>query len=267
MRKPTVTILLAMLLSFFCGNTFAASPAKNKDKLPVIDLVLVKGGCYQMGDVFGDGDADETPVHEVCVKDFSLGKYEVTQELWQKVMGENPSNSKGCGKNCPVDSVSWDMAQEFINKLNAMTKKKYRLPTEAEWEYAARSGGKNEKWPGTSSEETLEEYAWYAKNSGETTHPVGLKKPNGLGLYDMAGNVREWCLDWYNNVDFYAKGPKDNPESKVAKKQIAHENHGRCQRGGGWHDESREMRTVSRRNNSPDYGHEGFGLRLVLPAK
>lgn len=277
MMKSKLLFLCAGLLLISAGVAFAADPAvkakaktkaqaKEIDKLPVIELVLVKGGCFQMGDVFGGGDSDEVPVHEVCVKDFNIGKYEVTQELWQKVMGQNPAEYKECGMNCPMDSVSWDMALEFINKLNVMTKKKYRLPTEAEWEYAARSGGKQEKWPGTNSEGSLGEYAWFGDNSSETTHPIGLKKPNGLGLYDMAGNVREWCQDWYNE-EFYAKGPKDNPESKEAFKKIGIEPPKRAQRGGGAHDGSALNRTVARRNNAPADVYSTWGLRLVLPVK
>ena len=274
MLKAKLFLFCLLHLLVSAGFSFAASPAaKEKDKAPVIETVLVKGGCYKMGDVFGEvsqvlpeDPSDATPVHEVCVKDFNLGKYEVTQEQWQKVMGDNPSNFKDCGKSCPVDSVSWDMAQDFITKLNTMAKKKYRLPTEAEWEYAARSGGKNERWPGANSEEALVEYAWYDKNSEETTHPVGLKKTNGLGLYDMAGNVREWCQDWYDEI-FYSRSPKDNPEAKKAFKNAPRDNEPpkRIQRGGGIQDDSILTRTVTRRNNTPDYSQVSSGLRLVLP--
>ena len=275
MMKSKLLILCVVPLLISGGMAFAADPAvkakakvqaKEIEKGPVIELVLIKGGCYQMGDVFGGGDSNEVPAHEVCVKDFNLGKYEVTQEQWQKVMGQNPSEFAACGKNCPVDSVTWDMAQEFIKKLNTMTKKKYRLPTEAEWEYAARSGGKDEKWPGTNSEESLEEYAWYAKNSAETTHPVGMRKPNGLGLYDMAGNVREWCQDWYHE-EYYAKSPKDSPESKIAFKKAPTESADRSQRSGGYADDTSVSRTVSRRHNNPDANNSAWGLRLVLPVQ
>ena len=260
MKKTTLFTVCLVSLLIPCSLAFAVdSPPKEKG--PVIDLVLVKGGCYQMGDVFGDGNKeieDETPVHKVCVRDFYLGKYEVTQEQWQKVMGENPSVFNACGKNCPVDSVSWDMAQSFIAKLNAMTKKKYRLPTEAEWEYAARSGGKKEKWPGVTNEADLDEYVWDEKNSGEKTHPVGLKKPNGLGLYDMSGNVREWCQDWYYK-DYYATSPMDNPVSEVPAER-------RIQRGGSFTGPMHYLTTSARRHNSPDFIHENSGLRLALPA-
>jgi formylglycine-generating enzyme required for sulfatase activity len=116
-----------------------------------IQMVFVQGGCYQMGDTFGDGESDEKPVHKVCVHDFYMGKYEVTQGQWKAVMGNNPSNFSNCGDNCPVEQVSWADVQQFIQRLNSRSGKNYRLPTEAEWEYAARSGGKSEKWSGTSS--------------------------------------------------------------------------------------------------------------------
>jgi len=122
-------------------------------------------------------------------------------------MGGNRSYFQNCGDDCPVETVSWNDAQDFISRLNQRTGKRFRLPTEAEWEYAARSGGKREKWAGTSSESELGDYAWYSKNSGGSTHPVGQKKPNGLGLYDMSGDVWEWCQDWYGK-DFYKWRPR-----------------------------------------------------------
>ncbi len=126
-------------------------------------MVPVKGGCFQMG--ANDGDSDEKPVHEVCVSDFYMGRYEVTQGQWKMVMdGKNPSCFRNCGDDCPVECVNCNDVQEFIEKLNSLTGKKYRLPTEAEWEYACRSGGKEEKYSGTSDESRLGDYAWYDKN-------------------------------------------------------------------------------------------------------
>lgn len=264
MRKLTMFIPSMVLPLLSSVIVFAAEPV-TKVKVPVIEVVLVKGGCFQMGDIFGDGGnidlniKDETPVHEVCLSDYYLGKYEVTQDQWQMVMGDNPSKNKTCGGNCPVDSVSWDKAQEFITKLNAISKKKYRLPTEAEWEYAARSGGKNEKWSGVIGEADLKEYAWFDENSDDSTHPVGQKSPNGLGLYDLSGNVREWCQDWYYE-NFYEKSPKNNPVATVAAAR-------RVQRGGGFGDSRHVNRTSARKSNSQDYDNGTAGLRLVLPVK
>lgn len=245
------------------ASTVAATkplPAQITDKTTGMEFVLVKGGCYQMGDISGDGAPDEKPAHEVCVKDFYLGKYEVTQGQWQKVMGENPSMFKDCGMDCPVENVSWEMTQEFITKLNGLSKQKFRLPSEAEWEYAARNGGKAERWAGTSDEALLEEYAWFANNSEEKTHKVGLKKPNGLGLYDMNGNVREWCQDWYNE-NYYAKSPKANPiEDKDSDGQ-------RVSRSGGWNRNAMNIRSSSRNKNDIKLQAPLDGLRLLLPAK
>lgn len=135
-----------------------------------IEMILVKGGCFQMGDTFGDGSPYERPLHEVCVDDFYVGKYEITQGQWKAIMGNNPSRYKDWGDNCPVEKVSWNDIQEFISKLNQKTGKAYRLPTEAEWEYAAKSGGKNEKYSGSNDVDSV---AWFGKNSGGKTHPAG----------------------------------------------------------------------------------------------
>lgn len=187
-----------------CPRNHEEEKAKAESELQTADriirnidnnMVLVKGGCFQMGDVFGDGEEIERPVHKVCLNDYYIGKYEVTQAEWQCVMGKNPS--RFISDRLPVESISFRNALSFIEKLNNISGRNYRLPTEAEWEYAARSGGKSEKWAGTSNENEVSEYAWHQNISDGMTHFVGLKKPNGLGIYDMSGNVEEMVQDPY----------------------------------------------------------------------
>lgn len=222
---------------------------------PAIEMVPIKGGCFKMGDS-NSNQSDELPLHEVCLDDFQLGKYEVTQAQWKAVMGNNPSNFTG--ENSPVDEVSWEDTQKFIKKLNAQTGKHYRLPTEAEWEYAARSRGTDEKYSGTSEIEKIDEYAWYYKNSNNETHPVGAKKPNSLGLYDMSGNVREWVQDKYGD-DWYKKSPRDNPQGPET--GSIHVN-----RGGSWYDSERFLRATTR--NKKSYNVKGtIGFRIAFTTK
>jgi formylglycine-generating enzyme required for sulfatase activity len=229
------------------GNVRALRSALIYAMYPM-DFVLVKGGCYQMGDA-------NAVFHEVCVDDFYIGKYEVTQAQWSAIRGNNPSYSSNCGDNCPVEQVSWNDIQEFIRELSQQTGKTYRLPTEAEWEYAAQSGGKSEKYAGTSSEAELGDYAWYDKNSGSKTHPVGQKKPNGLGIYDMTGNVWEWCSDWYDE-SYYKNSPKDNPQGPSNGST-------RVRRGGSWSDHAWYTRAAFRYGLNPDLRNHFFGFRLA----
>jgi len=247
------------------SGSVATASAKSAVIKPVIEpttgmeFVLVKGGCFQMGDVFGDGDAHEKPVHEVCVSDFYLGKYEVTQGQWEKVMGTNPANRKKCGPDCPVDSVSWNMIQEFVTKLNSKGTTQYRLPTEAEWEYAARSGGKKEKWAGTVDEKALVEFAWHDMNSDSPVNQVGKKKPNSLGLYDMSGNILEWCQDVYDET-YYGASPKDNPSGPADGPK-------RVLRGGYSGREVKELRTTHRIGDDPAVWDGDYGFRLLRVMK
>ncbi len=226
-----------------------------------MEFVYVEGGCYEMGDTFGDGRDNEKPVHEVCVDGFYIGKYQVTQGQWEDVMGYNPSRFKKMfkrGRNYPVENVKWNDIQTFIKILNRRTGKIYRLPTEAEWEYAARSGGKKEKWAGTSKESELSTYAWYTKNAGSKTHPVGKKKPNGLEIYDMSGNVSEWCQDTYNEKA-YQKHCRNNPINTESDHHVV--------RGGCWNYFPRDV-TASFRDpgdHHPDFLGCSRGFRLVLP--
>jgi len=220
-----------------------------------MEFVWVEGGCFQMGDIFGDGDNDEKPVHEVCVVSFGMSRYEVTQGRWQKIMGNNPSRFTK-GKNYPVEQVSWDDTQGFIRKLNSHSGRCFRLPTEAEWEYAARSGGKKEKYAGSSD---VDQLGWYAGNSGDSTHPVGMKEPNGLGLYDMSGNVWEWSSDWYGK-NYYQQSPCNNPQGPSSGSF-------RVIRDGCWNGSSWLARSTNRDRFKPGYRLDNLGFRLVLPSK
>ncbi|MGK5094309.1 SUMF1/EgtB/PvdO family nonheme iron enzyme [Deltaproteobacteria bacterium TL4] len=215
------------------------------------DFVLVKGGCFQMGDIFGEGGSDEKPVHKVCLDDFYLGKTEVTQGQWQKVMGNNPSNFKN-GDNYPVEQVSWNDIQIFLQRLNQQGGK-YRLPTEAEWEYASRSGGKRERYSGSDS---IDGVAWYDGNSGNQTHAVGTKAPNGLGLYDMTGNVWEWVQDWYGE-NYYSQSPSTNPRGPSNGSY-------RVYRGGSWYYFAGYSRSANRYYDSPDCRYHYFGFRFAF---
>ncbi len=212
------------------------------------DMVAIKGGTFQMG---SNESSDEKPIHTVTVSDFSIGKTEVTQAQWAAVMGSNPSNFKG--DNLPVETVSWDDVQVFINKLNAKTGKTYRLPTEAEWEYAA-GGVIGQKWAGTITESSLANFAWYDANSGSKTHPVGTKQPNQFGLYDMSGNVWEWCSDWYGS---YSSSPQNNPMGASTGSY-------RVYRGGSWRGEATYCRVARRGSNTPDNRYDNLCFRLVL---
>jgi formylglycine-generating enzyme required for sulfatase activity len=257
MKKIVGLFCVILLLCVLISNLYAGQEAVVKESPADMKLVFVQGGCFQMGDTFGDWRANGKPVHEVCVKNFYMGKYEVTQGQWKKIMGSNPSGFSSCGDECPVEQVSWNDVQEFISKLNSQSGKKYRLPTEAEWEYAARSGGKKEKWAGTSSEESLVDYAWYKDNSEGKTHAVGQKKPNALGLYDMGGNVWEWCSDWFGT---YPSGHVTDPIGSAAGSK-------RVLRGGSWLSKPKNVCAAERSRNTPDFRSSNFGFRLVVPAQ
>ncbi len=197
-----------------------------------------------------DCDSDERPAHQVTVSDFYIGRYEVTQKEWREVMGSSPSYFKDCD-NCPVENVSWEDIQQFLLKLNAKTGKTYRLPTEAEWEYAARGGssGRGYKYAGSN---TIDEVAWYTSNSGGKTRPVGQKKSNELGLYDMSGNVWEWCWDWYGS---YPSSAQTNPKGPNT-------GSGRVLRGGSWDCYPLLCRVADRLYGTPGDRVNVIGFRL-----
>ncbi len=180
------------------------------EEIPEIgpEMVFVKGGTFQMGNNGNEGEGDEKPVHPVTLSDFYIGKYEVTQAEWEEIMGSNPSNF--VSPNKPVEQVSWDDAQEFINKLSAATGRQYRLPTEAEWEFAARGGNKSQGYIYSGSNDP-DDVAWYAGNTSNYTNEVGSKQPNELGIHDMSGNVWEWCNDLYDAA-YYKNSPAKNPQ-------------------------------------------------------
>ena len=177
------------------------------------EMVRVEGGTFRMGatsEQEDEADSDEKPVHSVTLSSYYIGKTEVTQALWKAVMGSNPSNFKG--SNLPVECVSWNECQEFIQKLNSLTGRNFRLPTEAEWEFACR-GGNNSRGYKYSGSNNLDSVAWYLGNSGGKTHPVATKTPNELGIYDMSGNVFEWCSDWYDDYTSYSQTNPKGPQS------------------------------------------------------
>ncbi len=218
------------------------------------NMIPVEGGTFQMGATSEQGSdaySDEKPVHSVTLSDFMIGETEVTQELWKAVMGNNPSKFKGT-KN-PVECVSWNDCKVFIGKLNSLTGKDFRLPTEAEWEFAARGGNKSGLFKYSGSNE-IDKVAWYQGNSNNT-HPVGKKNANELGLYDMSGNVWEWCEDWYGD---YSSSPQTNPKGP-------NDGSDRVIRGGSWSSFSAWYCRVPYRNNrTQDVRCNILGLRLAL---
>ncbi|MDD7439840.1 formylglycine-generating enzyme family protein [Prevotellamassilia timonensis] len=212
------------------------------------NMVYVSGGTFIMG---GDDSSDQMPTHNVTLSSYYICKYEVTQALWQAVMDSNPSKFKGDYR--PVEGVSWNDCQTFINRLNSYTGRNFRLPTEAEWEFAARGGNysRHYKYSGSNY---IGDVAWYDGNSGDHTHPVGTKQANELGLYDMSGNVWEWCSDWYGSYSSYSQTDPIGPNSGSD----------RVWRGGGWYDSVWNCRSSYRNYYAPRDCSDYLGLRLVL---
>ena len=244
LKSVTVLVFLCLSLDVVTAQT------------PSHDMVFVQGGKFKMGSLFGA--ADEQPVHEVVVADFYIGRFEVTQFEWKMIM-DNDTNRcyfEGCD-SCPVERVSWYNVMEFIEKLNIKTGMNYRLPTEAEWEYAARGGtqSKGYKYSGSNSDDAV---AWKVGISNAMTHPVGGKKPNELGICDMSGNVFEWCADWYS-ATWYQVSPKRNPTGPV-------EGEHRVIRGGSWFYDYAGLRVTDRESANPAFRYGYVGFRLCRPA-
>ncbi len=237
------------------GCRFGAARETIKVKGVSFDMIMVEGGTFTMGATpvqILDAEADERPVHEVTLSDYYIGETEVTQALWRAVMGKNPSYFKKRNSR-PVDQVSWYDCQKFIKKLNKLTGRTFRLPTEAEWEFAARGGNESKgyKYSGSNS---IDNVAWYRSNSGFVTHDVKTKFPNELGLYDMTGNVYEWCQDLYGS---YSSSAQTNPTGPAT-------GFFRVLRGGSWYVDAGDCRVSNRSSRAPEYGDHDYGLRLVL---
>jgi formylglycine-generating enzyme required for sulfatase activity len=218
-----------------------------------LETVNLPGGEFTMG---GEKYNWEKPLHRVRVSPFAIGKYPVTQAQWKAVMGKNPSSFKG--DDLPVENVSWEDANEFIKRLNQKTGLQFRLPTEAEWEYAARAGSTTEYCFGD-DEKQLGDYAWFSQNSGSTTHPVGRKKPNDFGLFDMHGNVWEWCSDWFSD-SYYEECKK---QGTVVDPSGPRAGSGRVIRGGGWTYDAVYCRSANRNGDAPGIRIGVLGFRLV----
>jgi formylglycine-generating enzyme required for sulfatase activity len=266
------------ILLLFTYVAVAEAEPTFTDPTTGIEFVSVKGGCYQMGDSVGDGDPNERPVHEACVSDFLIGKSEVTNGQYKNFTPQhNSGNSQGSSlneDNQPVVNVSWEDAVAFAKWLSQKSGQTYRLPTEAEWEYAARAGSNQSRFWGMSPNEACK-YANVADMTAKkqwdkwttftcddgyaVSAPVGKFTANGYGLQDMLGNVWEWCEDIYNS-EAYTKLPKDNPVYDGAGEY-------RVMRGGGWSNGPLGIRNSHRVGLSPEFGHHALGFRLVKTAR
>ena len=218
-------------------------------------MVYVPGGSFMMGSEDNDAHSYEKPIHRVTLSSYYIGKYEVTQDLWEAVMGSNPSYFKGNRK--PVEQVSWNNCKEFVRKLNSLTGQNFRLPTEAQWEFAARGGNSSYGYKYSGSDD-IDNVAWHDSNSKDRTHNVGTKSPNELGIYDMSGNVYEWCNDWSDtDSGGYGSSPVTNPSGPSS---------GRCRmyRGGSWDTSAWSCRVSYRFAFTPDFRTKTLGLRLCL---
>lgn len=251
MRRQLAFMVPSLLILIWMGPVLAQPP------IPPADFVKITSGCFLMGDQFGDGSSDEVPVHRICLSDYYLSKYEVTQAQWQAVMGGNPSKSRK-GGNYPIDVVSWYDVETFIDRLNAQTGDHYRLPTEAEWEFACRAGGQKQKY-GTGDGSHADHLVIHAETATDArgVKPVGSFPPNALGLHDMTGNVSEWVLDWYHQ-DFYEISPEDDPKLTATRMETL-----KVRRGGSWSDKAWVQRCTYRNWRKPGFRLVGLGFRLA----
>lgn len=253
--------ILFLMLIMISTNLMYGQETQNESNSDFVEMIFVEGGTFIMGcipEYSDDCRPGERPNRQVTLSDFYIGKYEVTQEQWKEIMGKNSSSFKG--ENLPVERVTWTDVHNFIEKLNEKTGENYRLPTEAEWEYAARGGNKSEGYNYSGSNELME-IAWYGENSENKTHPVGSKQPNELGIYDMSGNVWEWCEDLY---DQYPSEAEINPVGPQFGR-------GAILRGGSWiedevinkSDPMKCLRTTYRYYEAKGYTNNTIGFRLV----
>ncbi|MFQ5480107.1 MAG: formylglycine-generating enzyme family protein [Thermodesulfobacteriota bacterium] len=224
-----------------------------KKNMPPIKMIYVKGGCFNMGDFTGKGDDDEVPVHEVCLSDYYIGEVEVTNSLWEHVMGW--TYAEDLDPKMPLVNVTWGWANDFIANLNKLTDGFYRLPTEAEWEFAARERGKNIRWSGTNSDENLGDFAWFLYNSDGELHHGKEKKPNALGLYDMTGNAWEWVEDNFD-FDYYKEGDMEDPYGPDFSSW-------RTVRGGSSLETPYKVRNTYRYGREPNLRNKMTGFRLA----
>lgn len=252
MKKHFLTIIIAAIAFTGCEKQKANISEYTVNGVK-FNMIAVEGGTFAMGDTATahGAEADEAPTHKVTVDNFKIGETEVTQELWSAVMGSNPSGYQD-NPLLPVESVSWHNCQEFIKKLNELTGEKFRLPTEAEWEYAAR-GGKMSKGYLYSGSDSIGIVAWYADNAQNRPQPVKQKQPNELGIYDMSGNIWEWCHDIYGK---YSSEECTNPTGPA-------EGHTRVLRGGCWLVDAPICRPADRSFGAPKSSGCIGGMRLA----
>ena len=259
LKSLTKRTLAIALLGFSLPHALIAQEAVNRPFAPLevrfneaIDMVQIPPGSFTMG---SDKNGDEKPPHTVYIRSFLMGRTEVTQKQWLDVMGSNPSHFAACGPECPVENISWDNVQQFISKLNQKTGQNYRLPSEAEWEYAARAGTTTD-WSFGNDESKPGNYAWYGGNSGSKTQAVGQKLPNAFGLYDIHGNVWEWIQDcWHGN---YSGAPTDASAWTTGCSDKT-----RVLRGGSWLIYSANLRSAYRGRGNPVNRYYDNGFRLA----